>query len=266
MIDIHTHVFHPKIAPKVLKQLHGHYDISPVGSGLAEDLIDRLHKAGLRKALVHTAATTPDQVIPANNWALSVQSAYPDLIPFGTAHPEFQSWRDELDRLEQAGIFGIKLHPDFQGFALDDPALHPIFEELRGRFLIMVHIGDRLPPDKNPSSPQKLARILELFPGLKVIAAHFGGYLHWKYVPEHLAGRDVYLDTSSTLAFIAPDELKDILARHPLDRLLFGSDYPLFDPGDELEQLRKKCGITERDLKQMQNNAASLLSSAGYAS
>ncbi|NCC24508.1 MAG: amidohydrolase [Deltaproteobacteria bacterium] len=259
MIDVHTHVFHPKIAAKVLDQLRGHYDITPVGSGLAEDLIKRMDRAGVAMAVVHTAATSPDQVIPANNWALSLKSAYPRLIPFGTVHPGFHGWPSELDRLEQAGVIGIKLHPDFQGFSLDDASLHPILKELRGRFLVMVHVGDRLPPDKNPSSPEKLARLLERFPGLTVIAAHFGGYLHWDQVPEHLAGKDLYIDTSSTLAFASDAQIESIINKHPLDRFLFGSDYPLFDPSDELEALGRRCAMAEKDLKCLAGNAARLL-------
>ncbi|MFW6005253.1 MAG: amidohydrolase, partial [Desulfonatronovibrionaceae bacterium] len=41
-MDFHTHVFHPKIAHKVLKQLRNHYGITPVGTGLVDDLLRML--------------------------------------------------------------------------------------------------------------------------------------------------------------------------------------------------------------------------------
>ncbi|MFA7166128.1 MAG: amidohydrolase, partial [Desulfoplanes sp.] len=54
-IDIHTHAFHPKIAHKVLEQLQNHYAIAPVGTGTVEDLLPRLKKAGIDRAVVHSA-------------------------------------------------------------------------------------------------------------------------------------------------------------------------------------------------------------------
>ncbi|MFN2269118.1 MAG: amidohydrolase family protein, partial [Desulfonatronovibrio sp.] len=119
-IDFHTHVFHPKIADKVLIQLEDHYGIKPVGTGLVEDLLNFLKKAGIDRGVVHTAATSADQVIPANNWSLFINENYPKLTAFGTLHPEYEKWEQELERLELKGIKGLKFHPDFQGYDLSD--------------------------------------------------------------------------------------------------------------------------------------------------
>ncbi len=259
LIDIHTHVFHPKVAEKVVHQLEDHYRIAPIGSGLIHDLLNRLKRAAITHAAVHTAATKADQVIPANKWALSIQNEYPGLIPFGTLHPDFKSWENELLTLERAGIRGIKLHPDFQGFHLDDARLEPIFEHIGERFILMIHIGDRLPPDKNPSSPQKLSTLLKKFPKLRVIAAHLGGYLHWQYVVEHLAGKDLYLDTSSSLWAIPDDLLFDIFQNHPREKILFGSDYPLFEPLEEIQLLQKRLQLSSRERDALLTNAGPLL-------
>ncbi|WP_243312767.1 amidohydrolase family protein [Fundidesulfovibrio agrisoli] len=257
-IDIHAHAFHPKIAGKAVRQLNEHYDIKAVGDGTPEDLLRRLAAAGIDRAAVHAAATTPAQVIPANNWAMELARKYPALIPFGTVHPGYADNAKELDRLERAGIRGIKIHADFQGFRLDDPALRPVMAALEGRFVTIFHVGDRLPPDKNPSCPIKLAAIHREFPGLTIIAAHLGGLMHWEEALEHLAGKDVYLDTSSSLPFIQDATLRAILDRHPAERVLFGSDYPLYDPGVELERLRTRLGLADADLERLLTTAQSL--------
>ena len=250
-LDIHAHAFHPKIAEKVLQQLEDHYGIAPVGTGLVEDLLFRLDAAGIDRAAVHAAATAPAQVIPANNWSIELARTHPRLIPFGTIHPGFADFETELDRLEAAGIKGIKIHADFQGFRLDDPALFPILEAVGNRFVALFHVGDRLPPELNPSCPAKLAVIRRQFPGLTIIAAHLGGYLHWAEALEHLAGQDVFLDTSSSLPFIEAGLLRAILDKHPPERILFGSDYPLFDPGQELESLRSRLHLSDSGLEQL---------------
>ena len=258
-IDVHTHAFHPKIADKVVHQLENHYRIPPVGNGTLEDLLPRLTRAGMDRAFLHCAATKPEQVIPANNWAIHIRENYPMLEPFGTFHPGFGQWEQELERLQKAGVIGIKLHPDFQGFALDDPRLDPILEAIGDRFLLMVHVGDRLPPEENFSSPQKMAAQLERFPRLRVIAAHFGGFQHWQYVVEHLAGRNVYFDTSSSLYDISDQLLFDIFNHHPRERILFGSDYPLFDPADEMEVLQRRLHLSDAELEEILENGARLL-------
>ncbi len=258
-IDFHTHVFHPKIADKVLEHLKNHYGITPVGSGLAEDLIAFLRKSGIDRAVVHTAATSPDQVIPANNWSISLNRDYPSLTAFGTLHPDYPHWENELGRLQDNGIKGLKFHPDFQGYDLADNRLYPFFEAISSRFILMFHVGDRLPPDKNPSSPAKLAWIRNNFPDLKIIAAHLGGYLHWEDAQQYLAGTDIYLDTSSSLQFIRHEVLGAILNRHPLDRIIFGSDYPLFDQAHELFLLKNKAGLNDQQVEAVLDNGHRLL-------
>ncbi|WP_462323933.1 amidohydrolase family protein [Desulfoplanes sp.] len=258
-IDIHTHAFHPKIADKVLAQLEDHYNIPPTGTGTVEDLLPRLHKAGIGRAAVHSAATKPDQVIPANNWAMAMQENHPQLVSFGTIHPGYENWEKELDRLEQNGIKGLKIHPDFQGFSMTDKRLAPIYETIGTRFVIMLHVGDTTPPEENASSPQKVAELIRNFPLLTVIAAHFGGYHHWEYVCDHLAGKNVFLDTSSSLFTIPQDLLEAIFNGHPRERILFGSDYPLFDPSEEIGLLAKRLRLTGPEIQDLLTNGDALL-------
>jgi len=235
--DVHTHAFHPKIADKVVAQLYDHYHIPVTGD------------ASLDRVVVHSAATAPAQVIPANDWALELTRTHPEVIAFGAVHPGYADWEAELDRLREAGVPGIKLHPEFQSFWLDDPALEPIIEAAQKDFVFMIHVGDRLPPDQNPSCPFKLARLADRFPRARIIAAHLGGYLHWQWVLEALEGRDLWLDTSSTLSFIDDATLDAILAAWPRERLLFGSDYPIFDPGEEIERLRTRLGWSQGEIE-----------------
>jgi predicted TIM-barrel fold metal-dependent hydrolase len=247
-VDVHTHAFHPKIAKKALSQLEEHYHIAPVGNGLWEDLQKRLARCDIQRVFIHSAATAPEQVIPANNWACSLREI-PGVVPFGTMHPAFADMECELARLHDKGIRGIKLHPDFQGFWLDDPALLPLFAAMEGQFTLMVHVGDRLPPQQNPSCPWKVAAIKRRFPKLQVIAAHFGGYRHWHYVVDALKGLEVYMDTSSSLFAIPQEELEAIFNSFPRQRFLFGSDYPLWDPGAEIKQLQQRLRLSDQALE-----------------
>ena len=256
LYDIHSHAFIPKIAERILAQLENHYGIPPVGNGLMEDLLEREKRAGVEMTVVHNAATSPKQVQMVNNWAISLQRDYADrVIAFGSLHPALENWPQELERLKQAGIKGLKLHPEFQGFWMNDPGLKDIMEAAWKDFVFLFHVGDRLPPEQNPSCPYKMAAILEEFPQAKIIAAHLGGYQHWEAVREVLAGKKVYLDTSSSLSFISEEILLDIFKRHPREYLLFGSDYPLFDPLDECILLKKRLGLSRSEIELLMSNA-----------
>ncbi len=262
-IDIHTHAFHPKIARKAVDHLNTHYRLTCAGDGTISHLLEREARAGLQKCVVLCAATTPAQVIPANNYAISLQREYPDrVIAFGTMHPGYADWEKELARMREAGLRGIKLHPDFQGFWLSDPRLLPIFEAAQNDFIFEIHIGDNIEPVKNPSCPYKLAAILDAFPRMRVIAAHFGGYRMWEHSLRVFGQRrreNLWFDTSSTSPFATQQLMRALLKAFPRERLLFGTDWPLYDPEDELRRLRLLGGLNRAELESLMSNASSLL-------
>lgn len=257
-IDIHTHVFHEKIARKAVLKLIEHYKLETSYSGTAADLQEKMKEAGIDKAVVLCAATKGNQVVAVNNWAIALKEKYKCFVPFGTLHTDFPDWKEELDRLLAHDIKGLKFHPDFQGIDMDDPVLYEMLEEISGRFTVLFHVGDKVPPEKNFSSPQKLAKILKNFPKLEVVAAHFGGYSHWQWVVENLKGYDFYMDTSSSLKYISDPLLHDILNAFPKERFLFGSDYPLGNPAEETELVKKRLNFSEDELEKLFQRGAEL--------
>ena len=250
LIDSHTHAFADKIADKAVQQLIDYYQIPTNFGGRLVDLLQAAVAAKLEALILLAAATRPEQVKPANDWALALngisplelQTKYdlsfpPQIFPFGTYHPDDPDWYTEIDRLRQAGIRGIKLHPEFQGIDLADSRLLDFFAAIETDFIVMIHVGDPVHSETNRSTPRKVAAILDNFPKLRVIAAHMGGYLFWKEAYDTLAGRDLYLDTSSTLPYINPIMFQKLVTKHGTEKILFGSDYPLRSPAQDLELL-----------------------------
>jgi predicted TIM-barrel fold metal-dependent hydrolase len=257
-IDCHTHAFADKIAEKAVIQLIEYYQLPTSFGGRLADLLFHAADAGLDGLILLVAATKPEQVKPANDWVLALKGMTesrlqeefgvlsaradarpPYLIPFGTFHLEDPDWGQEINRLKAAKIQGIKLHPEFQGIDLADPRLGDFFAEVERDFILMIHVGDPKVSDSNFSTPKKIAAILNDFPRLRIIAAHLGGYQFWEEAYQVLAGRDLYLDTSSSLPYINPDLLKRIFLKHGTDRILFGSDYPLRSPKQDLPLLEQ---------------------------
>ena len=268
-IDIHTHAFHPKIAHKAVDHLNEFYSVNCAGDGTIAHLLERERKAEMEKCVVLCAATAPAQVIPANNYAITLQKEHEDrVIAFGTVHPGYEDWESELKRIKAAGIRGIKLHPDFQSFWLDDPRLLPIFEAAQKDFVFEIHIGDKTSPDKNPSCPYKLASILRQFPGIRVIAAHFGGYRMWSHALDVFSGNNfenLWFDTSSTTPFATPELAHKLLNTFPRERILFGTDWPLYDPVEELQRLQTLGGLSDSEMEIIMSNASTLLAPGSEA-
>lgn len=258
--DIHAHAFHPRIAAKAVAHLNAAYGASCVGDGTVPHLLERESAAGVEVVAVLCAATAPAQVIPANNYAMELQHAHPErILGFGSFHPGFERWEDELARLKRNGIRGIKLHPDFQGFRLDDPRLDPLFDACQENFVILAHVGDEGDPAARPSTPRMVADIVARFPRLTFVAAHFGGYRMWDRALEDLPpAENLWVDTSSTSFFTPPEQLRALLARHPQERLLFGSDWPIWDPADEIRRFQEKSGFSDGEMDALLGNAARL--------
>ncbi len=262
-IDIHTHAFHPKIAAKAIAMLNTTSPAHCVGDGTIEHLLEREAAAGVNCCVVLCAATTPAQVIPANNYAISLQRQYPGkVIAFGSLHPAFPEWEKELERLKTAGIRGIKLHPELQGFRLDDNHLLPIFETAQNNFIFQIHVGAPTTPERAPSCPYKLAAVLDAFPRLRVIAAHFGGCRMWGHALRTLASprrKNLWFDTSSTTALATELLFDKLLRAFPRERFLFGTDWPLYDPVEEISRLQNKCHMKEKEIEEIMNNALDVI-------
>lgn len=261
MIDCHAHVFPPKVGAKLATAIGEEFNRAPAGDGSVLDLLEKLDRAGLGRAICHAAAIRPDQMIPANTWALYLKHSQQRLIPFGTIHPEHPEWESQLCRLERKGILGLKLHPDLSGIPLDSPLWLPVWESIQGRFTVVIHMGGTGPGKPTASRPRALRQILDDFPRLEVIAAHLGGLFWWEEVVHELLGRELFLDTAACPESIPDGEFKAIITRHDPRRLLFGSDYPLFDPKLEIKALDKRLKGTGLSLTTIMENGGDLIQS-----
>ncbi|MDR2753839.1 MAG: amidohydrolase family protein, partial [Oscillospiraceae bacterium] len=202
----------------------------------------------------------PRQQQAVNDFAIALL-AEPRFLPFGSVHPDAPDVPEELRRLKAAGIKGIKLHPDYQGFYPDEARMAPIYHAIAQLGLVtLFHAGvDIGLPDPVHCTPRRLAAALPHFEGAPVVAAHFGGYLLWRDVLTHLCGKDIYFDTAYSARKLPPPWAREILAAHNPARVLFGTDVPWVDPLDEItyvRELTEDAGVADAILG---GNAARLL-------
>lgn len=256
VIDVHTHVFPTAIRDRAISAIGEYYTREMFGSGSLKDLLDNGDEINVVKYVIHSIATKPNQVETINNYVADLQDKNECFIGFGTIHPKTKDISETIDEVISLGLVGIKLHPEFQNFNIDDPHMLPIYEAIEDRLPLLVHMGDE---NTTSSSPERLSNILEMFPSLTVIAPHLGGYTMWDEVIEKLVGKNLYFDTSSALRFIDKEKAIDIIRTHGTDKVLFGTDYPMWLHNEELPLLYE-LGLTEEENEQiLYSNAAKLL-------
>ena len=240
VIDIHTHCFPDAIVERAMEVLIANCGVQPALNGTCSDLQASMRKAGVDKSVIMPIATKPAQARSINRWAAEINESYSDLISFGSIHPAQEDLQDEIERIAADGIKGVKFHPDYQEFFVDDPGLVPMYRALADAGLIVLfHAGIDigLPPPVH-CTPDKLARVLDSVPELTIIAAHMGGYKCWEDVHRYLVGRDVYFDTSYSMADLGPEAMTALIKAHGPDKILFATDSPWTDQSEELAAIR----------------------------
>ena len=197
---------------------------------------------------------------------------HPDvLIPFGSVDPLQGAAAVARARslVRDHGARGFKFHPTMQGFAPNDPAFYPLWEEVESLGVpALFHtgqtgIGAGLPGGRGLklrlSDPMLVDDVAADFPGLTVILAHPS--VPWAASSISIATHksNVYLDLSGWAPKYFPAELVRAAGSFLQDKVLFGTDYPLITPQRWLRDFDALGIKAEAREKIMKGNAARVL-------
>ena len=250
IIDAHAHVYPEKIAEKATNTIGEFYDIKmEMPAGTPARLIEDGQRAGVSRFVVHSVATTAHQVRSINEFLKREISLHPEFIGFIALHQDLTEAEveEEVAWALEHGFKGIKLHPDFQKFNIDDECAEKFYIAAQGKLPILFHIGD----DRyDYSSPERLVRMAKKYPKQIFIAAHFGGYRCWDKADIYRGLDNVYFDTCSSLMFITPTRAREIIDMYGANRFFFATDFPMWDAKGELERFNK-IPLTDTEREQI---------------
>lgn len=233
-IDIHTHVYPDAIAQKATDSVRDFYGIGGAGmDGTVSMLLKRGKKAGIGRFVILPVAVSPQRVAHINDFILQQAQLHPEFVGFGTVHAAMEGLEEETQRILSLGLRGIKMHPDTQAFAIDDPRLFPMYDIIQGKIPVILHMGDHR---YDYSQPARLRHVLEQFPRLQAIAAHFGGYSMYEEAYAQLKDKDCIFDVSSSLMFMPKGVAEKYIGLYGAERMAYGTDYPLWDPVTEVQR------------------------------
>ncbi|MCL2866564.1 MAG: amidohydrolase family protein [Clostridia bacterium] len=236
IIDIHAHIYPDSIAAKATRAIGAFYQIPMSSTGTADTLLKWGEEAGIALHVIHSAAVTGEQVPVINRFISSQVSLKPNnFIGFGTLHIDYEYMEEELTKIKSMGLRGIKMHPDFQHIYPDDSACLRLLHRMAGHNLpLLVHTGDSR---YAYSAPERIARVADTIPNLQIICAHLGGWSVWEEGYKVLQPyKNIWLDTSSSLYALTAEKAADIIRQYGVDRIFFGTDYPMWHPVEEVRR------------------------------
>lgn len=256
MIDIHTHIYPDKIARKATDSVKEFYNIGGSNmDGTVQMLLKRGAEAGISRYVVLPVSNTPNRVQSINDFIVEQVKQHDCFIGFGTVHAEMDGLGEEVERIMKLGLRGIKMHPDSQRFPIDDLRLFPVYDAIQGKIPVLLHMGDQR---YNYSHPMRLRRVLDMFPRLQVVAAHFGGYSMYHTARELLWDTDCIFDISSALMFMERGEAERYINSYGAERMAYGTDYPLWDPVTEVKRFQQ-LNLSDAQFEQIAHKTAQRL-------
>jgi len=249
IIDVHAHVFPDDLAPRAITELTDCIDglYTPVHDGTVSGLIKRMDDWGVDISVVLPVIMKASQTKRINRWVSSIRSDR--LIGFGGIYPHDDNYKEEIDYAVSLGLRGLKFHAEYQKFVVDDKRMLRIYDYALGKGLILLHHAGSDPafPPPYKSTPQQFARIGEAMRGGVIIAAHLGGCGQWDDVEAHLAGSNIYLDTSMGFEYFTDEQFLRIVKKHGADKILFASDSPWSNAKTESEHI-KSLPLPDKDI------------------
>lgn len=164
----------------------------------------------------------------------------------------------QVEHLEElvgrGGVCAIKIHPGLNFVMPSDDGFSPVFEFAReARLPVISHGGGAAEglydSDIDFCAAANFVPVLEAFPEVALVVAHFAH----PYVDDvvEMAGRFPNLHTDLSFALGADllpgDTLRDTIRAFGVDRVLFGTDFPYFDPDTSLDRL-ESCGLSDEEV------------------
>lgn len=244
IIDFHTHIWPEKIATRAVESLvkgsGGIYP--PVSDGTLTGLLKNMEEWNIDYSVLQPVVTKESQVESTNLWVAEIQNQYKNqIVSFGGIWPHSENYKAQIDFVASLGLKGIKFHPEYQNFVVDEDRFLKIYDYALSKGLILIfHAGfDPAYPPPFKTSPVQFAKIADCMQGGIIVAAHLGGSQQWDLVEQDLCGKNIYLDTAMGFDFYSQAQFLQIVDRHGADKVLFGTDSPWSSGKKELEKLYK---------------------------
>ena len=267
IIDVHTHIFPPEIrqnrgkffpSESAFKLLYQSPKARLIGG---RELISAMDANRVARAVVLGFPWTNIELSKTHNdYIMETVLKYPDrLTGLGCFDPASPGATSEAERCLSGGLCGIGELAFYQS-GIDDLALEqlaPVMEMCAQRSLpVLIHTNEPVGHDYHGKTPITLSQIYGLikrFTDNKIVLAHWGGGLFFyalmkKEVKQIL--KNVYFDTAASPYLYDPEVYQIAIKFAGIDKILFGSDYPLLAPEKYFSEMQQS-GLAKNQMDQI---------------
>jgi uncharacterized protein len=279
VIDFHTHV----IQSAVRNNRERYFDTEPGFKLLYEspkaklagatDMIDMMDEAGVGRSVIFGFPwRSPELICENNDYVMATVQRFPDrLIGFCCVNPAHDNAADEVNRCLSAGCTGVG-ELAFYDKGIDDAALaqlDPIMEQCREKNrIVLIHTNEPVGhpyPGKAPMTLKQIFAMVKRYADNRLVLAHWGGgiFLYCllkKEVREAL--KNVWFDTAASPYLYEPGIYRAAKELAVLDKILFGTDYPLLKPARYFKEM-KAAGLTDEEMVAVCGKNAEMLLDCG---
>lgn len=266
IIDFHIHTFPEKMSAKVVEKLSKVSGVLPSTTGSIPAIAESMKKAGVDYSINLPVMTSPNQVVSVNTKLIEAKQEMlrDGIISFGGIHPEFLDYKEELKRVKNSGVVGIKIHPAYQNIDLDDIRMMRIIDYASELGLIIVtHAGyDIGIYDHNYASVAHILKVVREIQPEKFVLAHMGNWAFWEDVERDLLGAPVWFDASFSIGplkkrqdggvypyndvILEDEDFLRIARKHGMNKILFATDSPWHDQKTYVQRF-KNIGLTKEE-------------------
>ena len=275
IVDSHVHIFSPEMIERRAELVAADATFSEMYSdpaarmATADELVASMDEDGVDISVAMGIGwADPDLARESNDYIAESVRRHPGrIVGFGSVNPAGEGTVEEINRCAAMGLRGIgELHPDTQGFDPSDSAvMTPILEVLGRRDMsLTVHCSEpvgHIYPGKGRTTPDKVAGLVAISSGVRIILAHWGGGLPlYALMPEvRRSLSSVYFDTAASPFLYDHRIFEVVTSLVGSDRVLGASDYPLMRHSAIRKQL-VSTGLSKSDrLAVLGGNAARAL-------
>jgi uncharacterized protein len=276
VIDFHTHIVSLKIKQNQQDYIHADRNFAAIYSGdkvkltTVEELIDSMDRDGVDISVaLNYGWATQSLCVEINDYILESIARFPKrIIGFCSVVPSTgDAALRELERCVKGGIKGIgELQPDVHvkgknWLGIIKPMIDII---IINDLIMLIHSSEPVGhqyPGKGKATPDLLYALMMTFPDLKLVCAHWGGGLpFYALMPEVKAAmKSVYFDTAASPFLYTPKIYEHVAQIVGVEKILFGSDYPLIPQWRYLKEIRALDLPAKAKEKILGGNAQKLL-------
>lgn len=262
IIDMHTHIYPTTLARRAMAvagREHDDLDKLPV----KENLWKRMKEEQISFSVVQHVTSKPLTQTDVNRFAKEIVRT--NVISFGGLHPDCENVIEEIEKLKDMRMAGIKFHPPFQRVHLDDEKYIPMWQRINHLcFPVLIHCGRARGEGEYDLFPSGIAKIIKYLPDVPVVLAHMGGRSGNTAEEEilfHLP-ENVYIDTAMSAERQSLEDFERLASAMGPERVVFGSDFPYGTQKAAIEFIINSKFSESEKAMMLGENAAKILGDA----